>query len=114
MPVFILCLLLLASHTVFSADWKSIDGIYAVTAESYLDPSDDEPKDSHYRFQLKGVAAKELYQAMKVVAVTDECTGGLAKTIGEMQCLFFQSGNTYECHFSINIAKQSIHYGVAC
>jgi len=97
-----------------SADWKEMDGIYAVTSEGYLDPSKDEQKDSHYRIQLKGKSARDLYMAMKARPVKDECTGGLAKNIGDMQCLYFKEDSNYECHFSINIAKQSIEYGVAC
>ena len=97
-----------------SADWKSLNGTYAFTSNGYLDPADDEQQDSHYRIQLKGNSAKDLYEAMKVKAVKDECAGDLAKNIGNMQCLYFQRDSSYECHFSINIAKQVIEYGIAC
>ncbi len=111
----ILILLVIAIPSIaFAADWKKVQGIYAVTAEHYIDPSDDEPKDSHYRIQLKGKSAKDLYRAMKVEPVKDECTDALAKNIGDMQCLYFKGETTYECHFSINLAKQKIEYGVAC
>lgn len=55
-----------------SADWRNIDGIYAVTSRGYLDPSANEQKDSHFRIQLKGKSAKDLYAAMKVKPVIDE------------------------------------------
>ena len=97
-----------------AADWKALNGIYAVTPHSYLDPPESEQKDSHYRIQFKGESAKDLYVAMKVKPVKDACTGALAKNIGEMQCLYFPEHSRYECHFSINIAKQKIEYGVAC
>ena len=51
---------------------------------------------------------------MSVEPIEDECTGGMAKHIQHMQCLYFAGDETYECHFSINIAKQEIEYGIAC
>ena len=114
MRVMIFLLAVLVSSVVSSADWKNFDGIYAVTSRGYLDPSEDEQRDSHYRIQLKGKSAGDLYEAMKVEPVIDECTGGMAKNIGEMQCLYFKEGSNYECHFSIEIATQQIEYGVAC
>ncbi|MEH6471934.1 MAG: hypothetical protein V7752_11840 [Halopseudomonas sp.] len=117
----LLTALLLSTLTplLWAADWKPIDGIYAVTAEGYLDPAESDPKDSHYRLQLQGQSAEDLYLAMKVEPEVDECTGGWAKNVAQMQCLFFErepvgSARRYECHFSIDIAKQSISYGVAC
>jgi len=97
-----------------SAEWKAIEGIYAITAENYLDPATSEPSDSHFRLQLRGSSARELYAAMKIAPVADECTGALAKNLGEMQCLYFKENASYECHFSINLARQSVEYGVAC
>ncbi|MEH6578573.1 MAG: hypothetical protein V7731_16040 [Amphritea sp.] len=105
---------LMLSQIAVSADWKKIDGIYAVTSEGYLDPAENEQKDSHYRIQLKGQSAKDLYLAMKAKPVIDECTGSMAKNVNDMQCLYYKATNTYECHFSINISKQKIEYGVAC
>ena len=97
-----------------AADWKTVEGTYAITAENYLDPSEDEPKDSHLRLQLSGETAKELYLAMKVAETIDECTGVKAKRIGAMQCLFDESESRHSCHFAIDIARQQIEYGVAC
>lgn len=114
MKMIIIFLSVVVSPIVFAADWNSLNGIYAVTSLGYLDPSDNEQKDSHYRFQLTGKSAKDLYMAMKVKPITDDCTGGMAKNIGDMQCLYFKDGPKYDCHFSINIAKQQIEYGVAC
>lgn len=98
----------------YAADWKPVKGTYAVTANNYLDPSEDEPKDSHVRFQLSGETAKDIYLAMKVAEKPDECTGATAKQIGEMQCLFYKNERKYACHFSLNVAQQKIEYGVAC
>jgi hypothetical protein len=97
-----------------AADWHPITGTYAVTPKYYLDPPPDQKNNSHYRIQITGKSAKDLYNAMTTNPVKDECTGGLAKNIEEMQCLYFKNNDTYECHFSINIAKQKIEYGVVC
>lgn len=102
------------SSLIQASDWKNLDGVYAITSENHLNPSENEKQDSHYRIQLKGDSAKELYNAIKANPIIDDCTGGLAKTMGEMQCIYYEKTDTYESHFSIHIRKQSIHYGVAC
>jgi hypothetical protein len=106
--------LVVLSLDVSAADWKNLEGTYAVTGANYLDPSVEEPRDSHLRIQLTGDAARDLYLTMKVVETPDECTGAMAKRVGEMQCLFFQGEKNYECHFSVDVMKQEIEYGVAC
>ena len=93
-----------------SADWKNLEGIYAVTAKNMVSSVED----SHYKIQLKGQSAKDLYDSIKVLPQKDDCTGALAKNIGEMQCLYYRGNDKYECHFSINIAEQKIEYGVSC
>lgn len=114
MKALVIFIVMAISSTAFSANWNNIDGIYSVTSDNYMDPSENEPKNTHYRIQLKGKSAKDLYTAISVKPVRDECTGAQSKNIGEMQCLFFKESATHECHFSINIPKQKIEYGVAC
>jgi hypothetical protein len=103
-----------AAFDVASADWKAIRGTYAVTPKNYLDPAQDEPKDSHLRVRLSGETARELYSAMKVAEKPDECTGAIAKQVGAMQCLFYKGEKRYACHFAVDIMQQRIEYGVAC
>lgn len=43
---------------LWAADWKPVKGTYAVTAKNYLDPPEEEAKDSHIRFQLSGETAR--------------------------------------------------------
>jgi hypothetical protein len=114
MKSLLLVLAVAASVPAWATDWKPVKGTYAVTARNYLDPADEEPKDSHLRFQLTGETAKDLYLAMKVAEKPDECTGATAKQIGEMQCLFYKSDKKYACSLALNIAEQKIEYGVAC
>jgi len=114
MKILIATFLLVFPSQVLPAEWNSISGIYAVTSENLIDPGAEELTNSHYRIQLKGDSAKALFEAMAEPTYTDECTGGTAKTVGEMQCLHFEAAGTYECHFSINIAEQQIEFGVVC
>lgn len=104
----------MAGATSIAAEWKPLQGNYALTPEHYLDPSESEPKDSHYRFQLSGQAAKDLFSAMKVPESKDECTGATSKRVGEMMCLRRLSPERFECSFSINVMTQKIEQGVSC
>ncbi len=114
MRIMIAIFTLILSISAMSHEWKKIEGTYAVTSISVIDPPDHLPHDSHYRFSLTGSSAKDLYLAMKVTPQKDECTGATSKNINEMKCLYFKGNSKYECHFSINIAKQKIEYGVPC
>ena len=97
-----------------AATWKPLSGIYAITPESYLDPPEGEGPRSHFRLQLTGEAARDLYHAMDVEAQVDDCTGAMAKNAGNMQCLYFEAEDRFDCHFSIDLRRQEIDYGVAC
>ena len=114
MKLLALIFLLATSTLAYAEDWKDLTGIYAITPEDYLDPPRDQKNDSHFRLQLTGDSARDLYNSMSVEPIEDECTGGMAKNIQQMRCLYFASDGTYECHFSINIAEQKIEYGIAC
>jgi hypothetical protein len=113
-PNLMLFLLVSTVADATAAGWKAVEGTYAVTARNYLDPADEDPKHSHLRFQLTGETAKDLYLAMNVAEKPDECTGATAKQVGEMQCLFHKEEKSYACHFSIDVMRQKIEYGVAC
>lgn len=97
-----------------AADWRPIQGTFAVTAKNYLDPAETERRDSHYRIQLTGRSARELFLAMKVPQSKDRCTGAAEKRVGEMQCLYYKSQNRYECSFSIDVMRQKVEHGVSC
>ena len=114
MKFLVLTFLLTGSSLASAEDWKEVTGLYAITAEDYLDPPPTQKNNTHFRLQLTGDSARDLYNAMPVEPIEDECTGGMAKHIQHMQCLYFAGDETYECHFSINIAKQEIEYGIAC
>jgi hypothetical protein len=111
----IVTLLLLAwGAAAAAADWRPLEGTYALTAKDVIDPPPEQPRDSHLRVQLTGAAARDLWAAMKVDAVDDECTGAKARRVGDMQCLWFERDGTYECAFSIDVMAQRIEYGTPC
>lgn len=111
---FVAILFFMTGATSTAAEWKPLQGNYAVTPEHYLDPSESEPKDSHYRIQFSGQAAEDLFNAMKVPASKDECTGAMSKRVGEMMCLRRLSPENFECSFSVNVMAQKIEQGVSC
>ncbi|MEN8134111.1 MAG: hypothetical protein ABFS18_01065 [Thermodesulfobacteriota bacterium] len=108
---FILLLLIFATATLVSAaEWREIDGTYAITSKNMVSPIED----SHLKIQLKGGSARDLYNAMKVKETFDECTGGMSRSVGEMECIYYTSTQKYECHFSIDIMEQKVELGVPC
>lgn len=107
-------LLLSSMALAHENEWKALDGVYAITGADLIDPLPGNPTDTHLRIDMTGKNAKDLYKSMKSEAVIDECTGVLAKNIGQMQCLYYQTDDKYQCHFSINIAQQKIEYGLNC
>lgn len=110
----LLCALLCAPCLVSAADWQPLSGTYAVTGASLIDPMPDESPNSHFRMQLTGASAKDLYLSIPGSAVIDDCTGGQSKSVGELQCLYFKDGDKYECAFAIDLIENKIDYGVVC
>jgi hypothetical protein len=112
----LICLVLIAlcAAAAPAAEWKRLEGTAAITADNYLDPAAGEAKDSHWRVQLRGTPARELFEAMKGPGTKDECTGGTLRRAGAMRCVRLASPRRYECDFSIDLRRQTIGYGVAC
>lgn len=114
-PVLALAAVLAGMSTpVTAANWWPLRGAYAVTGAHALNPPPGEPDDTHYRIQLRGASAAALYDHMKVSPVRDPCTGGRLKRIGQMRCVLFPKDHSYECDFSIDIARQRIDRGLSC
>lgn len=107
-------LALLPPIAATAADWKPLTGTYAVTAEHYLDPGPDKPTNSHFRLQLTGDAARDLFEAIPGKATVDECTGGQSKTAGQLRCTLSADDGGYECAFSVDLIEHTVEYGVAC
>jgi glycine/D-amino acid oxidase-like deaminating enzyme len=112
--VVLLCALAWLPLYALAAEWKPLAGTYAVTGASAVDPPPGESQTSHFRVQLTGASARDLFFAIPGSAVTDECTGGQSKSAGQLRCLYFKDGDSYECAFAIDLLDNEIDYGVVC
>lgn len=100
--------------SALSADWKPLAGTYAVTGANPIDPPPGESQTSHYRVQLTGASAKDLFLAIPGPTARDDCTGGQSKSAGQLRCLYFNDSDSYECAFAIDLVDNEIDYGVPC
>lgn len=112
--IFLLCTLAWLPASVWAADWQPLAGTYTVTGASLIDPSPQESQTSHFRMQLTGASARDLFFAIPGSPVTDECTGGKSKSAGQLKCLYFKDSDKYECAFAIDLLDNEIDYGVVC
>lgn len=112
--VILLCALVSIPVSALAADWKPLVGTYAVTGASAVDPPPGESQTSHFRMQLTGASAKDLFLAIPGAAVADDCTGGQAKSAGQLRCVHFEDSDSYECAFAIDLLNHEIDYGVVC
>lgn len=110
----LMSLFLFPLHAIAEDNWSQIEGSYALTGSELIDPNPSAPQNTHLRFSLKGKTAQDLYQAMDVDTVIDECSGLPSRSVKDMRCYFEKSDNSYLCDFSIDIAKQEIGYGLSC
>ena len=113
-----LCLvfLLLLSSGAAAFDQEELTGSYRFGGQTFYDPPKSEPQDTHLYIMLEGVAAKDLYQKMKVSPLPDHCAdvGSLTKIVGQMQCQRTVVSDEYLCWFGVDIKNQRIVPGVVC
>ena len=115
-------MVLLSSALVLAASAAAItvepplSGSYWITGATLVDVPADEPMDTHLRMRLTERAARELFTAMRVEAVYDECLddGSTSKTIGGTRCTRDAAGQEYECTLGIDIQRQVVVSGAAC
>ncbi|WP_415883998.1 hypothetical protein ACMXYX_11130 [Neptuniibacter sp. QD72_48] len=110
----LISLCLFPLHVIAQDNWSQIEGSYVLTGSELIDPDPSTPLKTHLRFSLTGKVAQDLYQAMDVDVVIDECTGLPSKSVKDMRCYFEKSDDSYLCDFSIDIAEQVIGYGLSC
>ncbi len=66
-------------------------------------------------FELKGAAAKTMYDNMRVKAKNDICTDGPVKDDGYGLRCYKMPGDRYECDFGYQFSKQEFTIGdVSC
>jgi hypothetical protein len=95
---------------------KALTGTYAIAGKEAIDPPPDQANDTHLQLFLSGNAARDLYKAMKVKAVPDECIGHNAhsKFQGGIACTQHEGGKEYECSLAIDIKNQKLDPVYAC
>ena len=95
---------------------KKLTGTDAIAGKEAIDPPPDQPKDTHLQLFLSGSAAKDLYNALKVKATVDECTGPNARSKfqGGIACTMLDGGKEYECSLAIDIKNQKLDAIYAC
>jgi hypothetical protein len=94
----------------------SLNGSYELGGKTLIDPPDGEPQDTHLRLFLEGGAARDLFAALDVKAVEDECLadGSMTKSLGGIACTMHADGHTYECSFAVNIKSRTVEGASAC
>ncbi len=105
-------LALLLAGGVEAASWRDIDGSYALTGPDMLRSPAGEH--SHFRVQLRGLSARDLYNAMDVPPGVDECTGARLKAVGNLRCVYFDNTRNYQCDFAVDLAGPRIEIGIPC
>ena len=107
---------LLAAPASSQDPYQALSGTYAVSGKTAIDPPPDEPKDTHLQVFLTGSAARDLYQALKVRPVPDECVGHNARSkfSGGIACTMQEGGKDYECSFAIDLKAQKLEAIYAC
>jgi hypothetical protein len=95
---------------------KKLTGSYAIAGRDAVDPPPGQPKDTHLQLFLTGGAARDLYNALKVKAVADECLGDGARSKfqGAIACTMQAGGKQYECSLAIDLRQQKLESAYAC
>jgi hypothetical protein len=89
---------------------RTLTGSYAIAGKEAVDPPPGQPNDTHLQLFLTGRAAKDLYNALKVKATPDECTGHNARSKfqGGIACTMQEGGKEYECSFAVDLKNQKL------
>ena len=112
----VLAVLACMAAVVAAADRNALSGTYRIGGATLIDPPTDEAPNTHLYVELTGAAARDLYESMAVAPKPDLCTGpgSRVKTVGEMQCTRYASGQRFRCAFGIDLRKQTVTRGIVC
>lgn len=103
---------LFLSHATLAAEFKKLEGSYALTSESMVDPAPDAKHDRLVVF-IEGSAAKEAYQAMSAPARKNACDAAIrTKTSGGLACSRNLSRDDYQCTVGV-LLKSGVSVGAA-
>ncbi|HEY9256289.1 MAG TPA: hypothetical protein VIP30_17355 [Stenotrophomonas sp.] len=105
---------LLFSGATVAAEFKKLEGSYALTSESMVDPAPDAKHDRLVVF-IEGSAAKEAYQAMSAPARKNACDAAIrTKTAGGLACSRNLSRDDYQCTVGVLLKSGASVSAVAC
>lgn len=112
----IIAALILMSSFALAASYKQLTGSYRIGGQTYFDPPENEPQNTHLYIELTGTSAKDLYEMMAAIPQPDVCDeiGTKTKEVGGMTCTRSANGKDYRCWFGVDVKNQKITGGVMC
>jgi len=106
----------LLSNSALAADYRPLQGEYAIGGKTLFDAPPDEAQNTHLYVDLEGTAAHDLYEALPGPARVGVCGGSkdLTKRSGSVQCTLDKAAKEYHCAFGIELRTQRVVDGVVC
>lgn len=98
------CTLLMCGVAQAEMNVTKLDGVFYFSAESCGE--NGKASSCKMTFELKGAAAKAMYERMTVKAKTDTCTEGPVKDDGNGLRCYKQSETRFECDFGYQFSKR--------
>jgi hypothetical protein len=99
--------------SLMAQDFKKLEGQYAISSKTLLDPPTDEKKD-RVLLSIHGLGAKELFDTMASPAKKDKCSGDLqTKSAGGLECSK-SAGGTYQCTVGVLLTTGTTVKGRVC
>ena len=94
-------------------DFKTLEGQYAMSSKTLLDPPIDEKKD-RILLSIHGQGAKEIFDAMASPARMDKCSGNLqTKSAGGLECSKSTAG-VFQCTVGVLLTTGATIKGRVC
>src|SRR6516165_4202742 len=116
MKLLIVIVSLVLAAPAFAAEYQPLQGTYKVGGKTLIDPPQSEAQDTHFYVDLEGIAARDLYDALKAKPQDGVCgePGDMTKRSGGVQCTKVKGGKEYHCAFGVELQTQHVVSGVAC
>lgn len=109
----LLSALTMASACAIAQEFKALDGQYAISSKTFLDPPPKEKKD-RVLFSMHGNSAKEIFDSMDAPAKKDKCSANLVtKSAGSLECSKSATG-VYQCTFGVLLNSGATTKGRIC
>jgi hypothetical protein len=99
--------------SLMAQDFKKLEGQYAISSKTLLDPPTDEKKD-RVLLSIHGQGAKDIFDTMASPARTDKCSGDLqTKSAGGLECSKSAAG-VYQCTVGVLLTTGATIKGRVC